>query len=110
VQPKVNQRVVLAADEVVVLARLDDQEVARLDRLADAVDLDPPLTLEEAERLLILVGVGTVLVVGHQARSVERDAAGGEAGASQEAGENVRVGSGLPKVGQSIALHDRLSL
>ena len=55
--PRGHKGIILAASGVMVLARLDDGDVPRLDRVIDAVDRYRPLPLQEDEDLIHVMDV-----------------------------------------------------
>lgn len=62
--PEVNQWVFFAADQVVIVAWLNDEDVPRLNGFAFAINLDPALALDEAKHFAVGVGVRPSLVMG----------------------------------------------
>ncbi len=60
---------------MVVFPWLDHNDIARGNRLPNAVDLDPAFALKQEEDLLINLYVRTMIIVRHRSRSVERKSA-----------------------------------
>src|SRR5690242_7713327 len=98
VQPEIDEGIILAADQVMILARLDDKNIAGVNRFTPAVDLDPPIPLQKTERLLIGLQVWALFVVRDLFRRMERQAAPVEPSSTEEAREEVAAGFDLIEI------------
>jgi hypothetical protein len=72
-KPKIDERIVLTADKVMILPRFDDKDVSSLCFVPNPVELQPAFTLQQAENFLVDFHMGPVLIVGHCSRSMKRE-------------------------------------
>ena len=59
-KPQIHDRVLGIPNDVVLLARLNDQHLTRVQRFASPVDLDLTLSLQDAKDLAVIVDVLTL--------------------------------------------------
>lgn len=88
-EPKIHQRVTHAADQVMILSRLNEKDISGCYGLLATVDFDPAFALKEAKELCIGMNVGSLVIVGYEPGTVERESTAIDALALEDGGKHL---------------------
>ncbi len=72
-KPKIDERIVLTADKVMILPRFDDKDVSSLCFVPNPIKLQPAFTLQKTEDFLIHLNMRAMLIVSHRSRTMKRE-------------------------------------